>query len=219
MASSPEADFQRCPLCHERCTPSRCLQALSCLHAVCCQCLEAQRPPAAAFELRCPICQRKATLSEPWGMDALPSSSFLLGNLQDVVGPATEEQNHSSRGPTPLPRQQRHRWSSSGSSPAAASAAAPDRASYCMRHGDEVSSDGALGNSGLPLPSRAPRPPPAPPLSGSCLRTPPQLGSSVRRPPARPSPRWVPLQGAGFPPPAPGQGSPQPVVPLPSPLP
>uniref|UniRef100_A0A8C4Y8J2 RING-type E3 ubiquitin transferase n=1 Tax=Gopherus evgoodei TaxID=1825980 RepID=A0A8C4Y8J2_9SAUR len=96
--------------------------ALPCLHPVCCQCLEAQRLPAAAFpapELRCPICEQKATLSEPWGMDELPSSSFLLGNLQDVVGAAAEEQHHSGRGPTPPPRQQQqqHRWSSSGLSP------------------------------------------------------------------------------------------------------
>ncbi|XP_030402036.1 E3 ubiquitin-protein ligase TRIM71-like isoform X1 [Gopherus evgoodei] len=130
MDSSPEADFQRCLLCQKLYGPTCRLQALPCLHPVCCQCLEAQRLPAAAFpapELRCPICEQKATLSEPWGMDELPSSSFLLGNLQDVVGAAAEEQHHSGRGPTPPPRQQQqqHRWSSSGLSPAAASAAAP----------------------------------------------------------------------------------------------
>nr|XP_032646045.1 E3 ubiquitin-protein ligase TRIM71-like [Chelonoidis abingdonii] len=124
MASSPGADFQLCPLCQERYGPTRRRQALPCLHAVCCQCLSAAGFPAP--ELRCPICGQKATLSEPWGMDALPTSSFLLRNLQDALGTAAEEPNHSGRGLALPPRKQRHRWSNSGSSPAAASAAGPD---------------------------------------------------------------------------------------------
>uniref|UniRef100_A0A8C5EX62 E3 ubiquitin-protein ligase TRIM71 n=1 Tax=Gopherus evgoodei TaxID=1825980 RepID=A0A8C5EX62_9SAUR len=112
--------------------PTRRLRVLPCLHAVCCQRLEAQRLPAAAFsapDRRWSLCEQKATLSEPWGMDALPSSSFLLSSMQDAVGAAAEEQHHS---PARAP---------------AAAAAEPygnfaafftDRARYCQHHGDEV---------------------------------------------------------------------------------
>ncbi|XP_030403462.1 E3 ubiquitin-protein ligase TRIM71-like [Gopherus evgoodei] len=122
MASSSEEDFPRCPLCQELCGPTRRPQILPCLHAVCCQCLEAQRPAGAAFpapELRCPRCEQKATLPE------LPSSSFLMGKLQEAVEAVAEEQNHSGGSPTPLPLQQRERWSSRDSSPASTSAASP----------------------------------------------------------------------------------------------
>uniref|UniRef100_A0A8C4JLH6 RING-type E3 ubiquitin transferase n=1 Tax=Dromaius novaehollandiae TaxID=8790 RepID=A0A8C4JLH6_DRONO len=67
--------------------PPRRLHVLPCLHAFCRQCLEAQRHPGAgdALKLRCPICDQKVVISEPSGMDALPSSNFLLSNLLDVV--------------------------------------------------------------------------------------------------------------------------------------
>ncbi|XP_030406885.1 E3 ubiquitin-protein ligase TRIM71 [Gopherus evgoodei] len=126
------------------CAPSRRLHVLPCLHAFCRQCLEAQRQhPGAgdALKLRCPICDQKVVISEPSGMDALPSSNFLLSNLLDVVvvaAAAAEEQKNNGRGgggggggsnnrhhqPRPQQQQQQHRAAGSGSSPAAASAAA-----------------------------------------------------------------------------------------------
>ncbi|KAM9164303.1 E3 ubiquitin-protein ligase TRIM71 [Pangshura tecta] len=133
------------------CAPSRRLHVLPCLHAFCRQCLEAQRPhphPGAgdALKLRCPICDQKVVISEPSGMDALPSSNFLLSNLLDVVvvaAAAAEEQKNNGRGggggggsnnrhhhPRPQQQQQQqHRAAGSGSSPAAASAAAPSPSS------------------------------------------------------------------------------------------
>uniref|UniRef100_A0A8C0HDE2 E3 ubiquitin-protein ligase TRIM71 n=1 Tax=Chelonoidis abingdonii TaxID=106734 RepID=A0A8C0HDE2_CHEAB len=121
------------------CAPSRRLHVLPCLHAFCRQCLEAQRQhPGAgdALKLRCPICDQKVVISEPSGMDALPSSNFLLSNLLDVVvvaAAAAEEQKNNGRGggsgsnnrhhqPRP-PQQQQHRAAGSGSSPPPASAA------------------------------------------------------------------------------------------------
>lgn len=126
--------------------PPRRLHVLPCLHAFCRQCLEAQRHPGAgdALKLRCPICDQKVVISEPSGMDALPSSNFLLSNLLDVVvvAAAAEEQkngraagagpaagsaagggggggNNRHHGRPPPP----HR--AAGSSPAAAASAAP----------------------------------------------------------------------------------------------
>ncbi|KAM9022908.1 E3 ubiquitin-protein ligase TRIM71 isoform 1-T1 [Ara ararauna] len=123
--------------------PPRRLHVLPCLHAFCRQCLEAQRHPGAgdALKLRCPICDQKVVISEPSGMDALPSSNFLLSNLLDVVvvaAAADEQKNGRAAGagpaagsaagggsggnnrhhgrPPPPPR-------AAGSSPAAASAA------------------------------------------------------------------------------------------------
>ncbi|XP_034616744.1 E3 ubiquitin-protein ligase TRIM71 [Trachemys scripta elegans] len=130
------------------CAPSRRLHVLPCLHAFCRQCLEAQRQhPAAgdALKLRCPICDQKVVISEPSGMDALPSSNFLLSNLLDVVvvaAAAAEEQKNNGRGGGggggsssnnrhhhPRQQQQQHRSAGSGSSPAAASAIAPSPSS------------------------------------------------------------------------------------------
>uniref|UniRef100_A0A8C8S6C3 E3 ubiquitin-protein ligase TRIM71 n=1 Tax=Pelusios castaneus TaxID=367368 RepID=A0A8C8S6C3_9SAUR len=157
MASFPEADFQICPLCKEMCgspapassssstsssssqtsssgsscAPARRLHVLPCLHAFCRQCLEAQRHPGAAgdaLKLRCPVCDQKVVISEPSGMDALPSSNFLLSNLLDVVvvaAAAAEEQNNGrGSGASGASNNRHHR------SPAAApSAAAPSPSS------------------------------------------------------------------------------------------
>uniref|UniRef100_A0A8C5THU5 E3 ubiquitin-protein ligase TRIM71 n=1 Tax=Malurus cyaneus samueli TaxID=2593467 RepID=A0A8C5THU5_9PASS len=120
MASFPESDFQICPLCKEMCGspllrgrrrlllrgPPRRLHVLPCLHAFCRQCLEAQRHPGAgdALKLRCPICDQKVVISEPSGMDALPSSNFLLSNLLEVVvvaAAADEQKNGRAAGPAP----------------------------------------------------------------------------------------------------------------------
>uniref|UniRef100_A0A8D0GAH3 E3 ubiquitin-protein ligase TRIM71 n=1 Tax=Sphenodon punctatus TaxID=8508 RepID=A0A8D0GAH3_SPHPU len=132
------------------CTQSRRLHVLPCLHAFCRQCLEAQRHPGGgdSLKLRCPICDQKVVISEPSGMDALPSSNFLLSNLLDVVvvaAAAAEEQKNNGRGGGTgvgggggsnnnnrhhHPRQQQqHRSSTGGSSPASASAAAPSSSS------------------------------------------------------------------------------------------
>lgn len=85
---------------------ARRLHVLPCLHAFCRQCLEAQRHPAAgdALKLRCPICDQKVVISEPSGMDALPSSNFLLSNLLDVVvvaAAADEQKNGRAAGSGP----------------------------------------------------------------------------------------------------------------------
>ncbi|XP_054846803.1 E3 ubiquitin-protein ligase TRIM71 [Eublepharis macularius] len=83
------------------CAPSRRLHVLPCLHAFCRQCLEAQRHPSAgdSLKLRCPVCDQKVVISEPSGMDALPSSNFLLSNLLDVVvvAAAAEDQKNNGR--------------------------------------------------------------------------------------------------------------------------
>ncbi|XP_065485921.1 E3 ubiquitin-protein ligase TRIM71 [Caloenas nicobarica] len=86
--------------------PPRRLHVLPCLHAFCRQCLEAQRHPGAgdALKLRCPICDQKVVISEPSGMDALPSSNFLLSNLLDVVvvaAAADEQKNGRAAGAGP----------------------------------------------------------------------------------------------------------------------
>ncbi|KAM6314605.1 E3 ubiquitin-protein ligase TRIM71 [Aegotheles albertisi] len=142
--------------------PPRRLHVLPCLHAFCRQCLEAQRHPGAgdALKLRCPICDQKVVISEPSGMDALPSSNFLLSNLLDVVvvaAAADEQKNgraagagsgagggsgggnnrHHGRPPPP------HR--AAGSSPAAASAAPSSTSS------SSSSSGGGGGSAGLLL--------------------------------------------------------------------
>uniref|UniRef100_A0A452HS48 E3 ubiquitin-protein ligase TRIM71 n=1 Tax=Gopherus agassizii TaxID=38772 RepID=A0A452HS48_9SAUR len=115
------------------CAPSRRLHVLPCLHAFCRQCLEAQRQhPGAgdALKLRCPICDQKVVISEPSGMDALPSSNFLLSNLLDVVvvaaAAAEEQKNNGRAGGGGGSSNNRHHH---GSSPAAASAAAPSPSS------------------------------------------------------------------------------------------
>ncbi|XP_042662390.1 E3 ubiquitin-protein ligase TRIM71 [Tyto alba] len=86
--------------------PPRRLHVLPCLHAFCRQCLEAQRHPGGgdALKLRCPICDQKVVISEPSGMDALPSSNFLLSNLLDVVvvaAAADEQKNGRAAGAGP----------------------------------------------------------------------------------------------------------------------
>ncbi|KAM6134470.1 E3 ubiquitin-protein ligase TRIM71 [Pterocles gutturalis] len=86
--------------------PPRRLHVLPCLHAFCRQCLEAQRHPGGgdALKLRCPICDQKVVISEPSGMDALPSSNFLLSNLLDVVvvaAAADEQKNGRATGTGP----------------------------------------------------------------------------------------------------------------------
>uniref|UniRef100_A0A452HS70 E3 ubiquitin-protein ligase TRIM71 n=1 Tax=Gopherus agassizii TaxID=38772 RepID=A0A452HS70_9SAUR len=119
------------------CAPSRRLHVLPCLHAFCRQCLEAQRQhPGAgdALKLRCPICDQKVVISEPSGMDALPSSNFLLSNLLDVVvvaAAAAEEQKNNGRagGGGGSSNNRHHQPRPHGSSPAAASAAAPSPSS------------------------------------------------------------------------------------------
>nr|XP_020655168.1 E3 ubiquitin-protein ligase TRIM71 [Pogona vitticeps] len=136
------------------CTPSRRLHVLPCLHAFCRQCLEAQRHPTAgdALKLRCPICDQKVVISEPSGMDALPSSNFLLSNLLDVVVVAAAvrlTKDHFIERFAPGPP--------APTGPGSASAAAqltlsqpyaaqpynilsvfPDRVNYCQHHDDEV---------------------------------------------------------------------------------
>uniref|UniRef100_A0A8C6XX14 E3 ubiquitin-protein ligase TRIM71 n=1 Tax=Naja naja TaxID=35670 RepID=A0A8C6XX14_NAJNA len=127
------------------CTQSRRLHVLPCLHAFCRQCLEAQRHPTAgdSLKLRCPICDQKVVISEPSGMDALPSSNFLLSNLLDVVvvaaaaaedqknngRPAASKSNANNRHPhprqQPVQQQQQHRVATGGSSPGSAAGSAP----------------------------------------------------------------------------------------------
>lgn len=77
---------------------ARRLHVLPCLHAFCRPCLEAHRlpapggaGPAEALKLRCPVCDQKVVLAEAAGMDALPSSAFLLSNLLDAVVATAEE--------------------------------------------------------------------------------------------------------------------------------
>ncbi|XP_064025672.1 E3 ubiquitin-protein ligase TRIM71 [Pogoniulus pusillus] len=128
--------------------PPRRLHVLPCLHAFCRQCLEAQRHPGAgdALKLRCPICDQKVVISEPSGMDALPSSNFLLSNLLDVVvvaAAADEQKNGRATGAGPAAGSgagggggnNRHHGRpppphrAAGSSPAAAASAAPSSTS------------------------------------------------------------------------------------------
>ncbi|XP_068009019.1 E3 ubiquitin-protein ligase TRIM71 [Melanerpes formicivorus] len=135
--------------------PPRRLHVLPCLHAFCRQCLEAQRHPGAgdALKLRCPICDQKVVISEPSGMDALPSSNFLLSNLLDVVvvaATADEQKNGRATGPAagsgagggggnnrhhgrPPPP---HR--AAGSSPATAASAAPSSTSSSSSGGSSA---------------------------------------------------------------------------------
>lgn len=47
--------------------------------------------PGDALKLRCPVCDQKVVLAEAAGMDALPSSAFLLSNLLDAVVATAEE--------------------------------------------------------------------------------------------------------------------------------
>ncbi|KAM6410500.1 E3 ubiquitin-protein ligase TRIM71 [Pluvialis apricaria] len=147
--------------------PPRRLHVLPCLHAFCRQCLEAQRHPGAgdALKLRCPICDQKVVISEPSGMDALPSSNFLLSNLLDVVvvaAAAEEQKNGRAAGAGPAagpgsgggsggggnnrhhgrPPPPPHR--AAGSSPAAASAAPSSTSS-------SSSSSGGGGSAALLL--------------------------------------------------------------------
>lgn len=85
---------------------TRRLHVLPCLHAFCRPCLEAHRlpgpgggggggagaaAPGDALKLRCPVCDQKVVLAEAAGMDALPSSAFLLSNLLDAVVATAEE--------------------------------------------------------------------------------------------------------------------------------
>ncbi|OWK57020.1 E3 ubiquitin-protein ligase TRIM71 [Lonchura striata] len=123
------------------------------------------RHPGAgdALKLRCPICDQKVVISEPSGMDALPSSNFLLSNLLDVVvvaAAADEQKNgraagagpaagsggggggnnrHHGRPPPGPPR-------AAGSSPAAAASAAPSSTSS-----SSSSSGGGGGSAALLL--------------------------------------------------------------------
>ncbi|XP_074705724.1 E3 ubiquitin-protein ligase TRIM71 isoform X2 [Strix aluco] len=141
--------------------PPRRLHVLPCLHAFCRQCLEAQRHPGAgdALKLRCPICDQKVVISEPSGMDALPSSNFLLSNLLDVVvvaAAADEQKNGRAAGagggggggnnrhhgrPPPPP----HRAAGSSPAAAAAASAAPSSTS------SSSSSSGGGGSAALLL--------------------------------------------------------------------
>lgn len=85
------------------------LHVLPCLHAFCRPCLEAHRLPAAgggapgeSLKLLCPVCDQKVVLAEAAGMDALPSSAFLLSNLLDaVVATADEPPPKNGRAGTP----------------------------------------------------------------------------------------------------------------------
>ncbi|XP_076188430.1 E3 ubiquitin-protein ligase TRIM71 [Aptenodytes patagonicus] len=147
--------------------PPRRLHVLPCLHAFCRQCLEAQRHPGAgdALKLRCPICDQKVVISEPSGMDALPSSNFLLSNLLDVVvvaAAADEQKNGRAAGAGPAAGSgaggggggggnNRHHGRpppphrAAGSSPAAAASAAPSSTS------SSSSSGGGGGSAALLL--------------------------------------------------------------------
>uniref|UniRef100_H0XDA8 E3 ubiquitin-protein ligase TRIM71 n=2 Tax=Otolemur garnettii TaxID=30611 RepID=H0XDA8_OTOGA len=91
---------------------ARRLHVLPCLHAFCRPCLEAHRLPAAGggapgepLKLRCPVCDQKVVLAEAAGMDALPSSAFLLSNLLDaVVFIKKENLRRCLRAPAPYAR-------------------------------------------------------------------------------------------------------------------
>ncbi|KAK1172376.1 E3 ubiquitin-protein ligase TRIM71 [Acipenser oxyrinchus oxyrinchus] len=120
MASFPDSDLQTCPLCKEMCgssapissnsstsssssqtsssstSSSRRLHVLPCLHAFCRQCLEGQRSPGDPLKLKCPTCDQKVSISES-GVEALPSSNFLLNNLLDVVVSAEEQNKNGCR--------------------------------------------------------------------------------------------------------------------------
>lgn len=88
---------------------ARRLHVLPCLHAFCRPCLEAHRLPTAgggapgeSLKLLCPVCDQKVVLAEATGMDALPSSAFLLSNLLDaVVATADEPPPKNGRAGTP----------------------------------------------------------------------------------------------------------------------
>ncbi|XP_035174892.1 E3 ubiquitin-protein ligase TRIM71 isoform X1 [Oxyura jamaicensis] len=147
--------------------PPRRLHVLPCLHAFCRQCLEAQRHPGAgdALKLRCPICDQKVVISEPSGMDALPSSNFLLSNLLDVVvvaAAADEHKNGRPAGTGPAAgsapgvgggnnrhhgRPPPHRAAAPGSSPAAASSSSSSSSSAAPSSTSSSSSGGGGGSS------------------------------------------------------------------------
>ncbi|XP_064300267.1 E3 ubiquitin-protein ligase TRIM71 [Phalacrocorax carbo] len=165
--------------------PPRRLHVLPCLHAFCRQCLEAQRHPGAgdALKLRCPICDQKVVISEPSGMDALPSSNFLLSNLLDVVvvaAAADEQKNGRASGAGPAagsgagggggggnnrhhgrPPPPPHR--AAGSSPAAAASAAPSSTSS-----SSSSSSGGGGGGSAALLLRRPHSRQGEPRCSSC---------------------------------------------------
>ncbi|XP_043922579.1 E3 ubiquitin-protein ligase TRIM71 [Protopterus annectens] len=78
---------------------NRRLHVLPCLHAFCRSCLEGLHSPSDPLRLRCPACEQKVTISEA-GVEALPSSNFLLSNLLDVVVASAEEKRKSGIGRT-----------------------------------------------------------------------------------------------------------------------
>lgn len=128
---------------------ARRLHVLPCLHAFCRPCLEAHRLPAAGggapgepLKLRCPVCDQKVVLAEAAGMDALPSSAFLLSNLLDAVVATAEE---------PPPKNGR----------AGAAAGAGGHSNH--RHHAHHAHPRAAASAPQPLPPAPP--PPAPPRS------------------------------------------------------
>ncbi|XP_066848055.1 E3 ubiquitin-protein ligase TRIM71 [Anser cygnoides] len=165
--------------------PPRRLHVLPCLHAFCRQCLEAQRHPGAgdALKLRCPICDQKVVISEPSGMDALPSSNFLLSNLLDVVvvaAAADEHKNGRPAGTGPAAgaapgvgggnnrhhgRPPPHRAAAPGSSPAAASSSSSSSSSAAP---SSTSSSSSGGGSSAALLLRRPHSRQGEPRCSSC---------------------------------------------------
>ncbi|XP_018618632.1 E3 ubiquitin-protein ligase TRIM71-like [Scleropages formosus] len=110
MASFSDASLQTCQLCKEFCGSSasptsssssqtsssstlsaRRLHTLPCLHSFCRQCLQGQQNPGDPLRLCCPTCDPKSSGSQ-CGAGALPSPSFLLSGLLDVMV-STVEQN------------------------------------------------------------------------------------------------------------------------------
>uniref|UniRef100_A0A8B9I2I3 E3 ubiquitin-protein ligase TRIM71 n=1 Tax=Anser brachyrhynchus TaxID=132585 RepID=A0A8B9I2I3_9AVES len=165
--------------------PPRRLHVLPCLHAFCRQCLEAQRHPGAgdALKLRCPICDQKVVISEPSGMDALPSSNFLLSNLLDVVvvaAAADEHKNGRPAGTGPAAgaapgvgggnnrhhgRPPPHRAAAPGSSPAAAASSSSSSSSAAP---SSTSSSSSGGGSSAALLLRRPHSRQGEPRCSSC---------------------------------------------------
>lgn len=133
---------------------ARRLHVLPCLHAFCRPCLEAHRLPAAGgggggapgepLKLRCPVCDQKVVLAEAAGMDALPSSSFLLSNLLEAVVATADE---------PPPKNGR----------AGAAAGAGGHGSNHRHHAHHAHPRAAASAPPPPLPPAPP--PPAPPRS------------------------------------------------------
>ncbi|XP_019353654.2 E3 ubiquitin-protein ligase TRIM71 [Alligator mississippiensis] len=157
--------------------PSRRLHVLPCLHAFCRQCLEAQRGAGGgeALKLRCPVCDQKVVISEPSGMDALPSSNFLLSNLLDVVVVAAAAEEHKNGragavgpGQGPGGNNRHHRPPHRAAPPPAASAAAPPPSSSSSSSSSSSAGGGGGGAPSGPLLLRRPHSRQGEPRCSSC---------------------------------------------------